>query len=543
MQPELIRLFLQRVKINPDKAAFHFLQDSGKTIELTYQNLYEKSGAVARILEQRKNDSATRALLIYSPGVDFIIALFACFLSSITAIPIAIPRPRTKELFLHFLNHANPHFILTSANHETRIKKLIPDDIASNQFIITDTIPQTDEDYMPQNTANEIALIQYTSGTTTQPKGVMITFDGLAHNLRAIQQHFQLHEKSVCFSWLPHYHDMGLIDGILTPLFNDCRSILCSPSYIISNPTRWLKVINLYQVTHTGGPNFFFDLCSKRISPTIAKEFDLKSLTHVYVSAEPVRKKTLEKFAALFSASSFQLNLFTPGYGLAEATLMVTCKTPNSSLHFYVEKGQEYVGLGKPIPGMVIKILDPTTQQEISEGEVGEICLCGPSVAPGYYADKEKTSQAFVSLPTKGEIHRFLRTGDLGIMEKGELFVVGRITDTLLIRGLKYAPEDLEYIITQSHLALSASTSTVFTINQDDEEKIVVLQELKKIHDRHDLESIRNSIKDSIYQALGLTVFDIILLPEGSILKTTSGKIKRSDTRIKYMQGKFSEAL
>ncbi|HRG79961.1 MAG TPA: AMP-binding protein, partial [Cyclobacteriaceae bacterium] len=175
--------------------------------------------------------------------------------------------------------------------------------------------------------------------------------------------------------------------------------------------------------------------------------------------------------------------------------------------------------------------------------EVGEICLCGPSVAPGYYADKEKTSQAFVSLPTKGEIHRFLRTGDLGIMEKGELFVVGRITDTLLIRGLKYAPEDLEYIIEQSHPALAVLTCTVFSINRNDEEKIVVLQELKKIHDRHDLESIRNSIKDSIYQALGLTVFDIILLPEGSILKTTSGKIKRSDTRIKYMQGKFSEAL
>lgn len=543
MQPELLRLFLQRVKINPDKTAFHFRQDAGNAIELTYQDLYERSGAVARILEQRKNDYTVRALLIYSPGIDFIIALFACFLSNITAIPIAIPRPRTKELFLHFLNHANPHFILTSANHETRIKKLIPDDIASNQFIITDTIPHTDEDYMPQNTANEIALIQYTSGTTTQPKGVMISFENLAHNLRAIQQHFQLHEKSICFSWLPHFHDMGLIDGILTPLFNNCLGILCSPSYVISNPTRWLKIINLYQVTHTGGPNFFFDLCSERISPTIAKEFDLKSLTHVYVSAEPVRKKTLEKFATLFSASGFQLNFFTPGYGLAEATLMVTCKTPNSSLRFYVEKGQEYVGLGKPIPDMEIKILDPTTLQEINAGEIGEICLRGPSLTLGYYADKEKTLQAYVSLPAKGEIHGYLRTGDLAFMQRGELFVVGRMTDTLLIRGLKYAPEDLEYIITQSHPALAASTSTVFTINQDEEEKIVVLQELKKIHDSHDLESIRNSIKDSIYQALGLTVFDIILLPEGSILKTTSGKIRRSDTRIKYMQGKFSKSL
>lgn len=544
MQPELIRLFLQRVKINPNKTAFHFIQDSGKNIDLTYKELYERSGAIARILEQKKNDGATRALLIYLPGVDFIVALFACFLSGITAIPIAIPKPRTKELFLHFLNHANPHFILTSGTHESRLKKLIPDDIAINQLITTDTIPHTNDDYMPQNTAKEIALIQYTSGTTTQPKGVMISFENLAHNLRAIHQHFQLHEKSICFSWLPHFHDMGLIDGILTPLFNNCIGIVCSPGYIISNPTRWLKVINHYQVTHTGGPNFFFELCCERILPENAKGLDLKSLKHVYVSAEPVRKKTLEKFAAKFSPIGFHLNLFTPGYGLAEATLMVTCKTPNSSLHLYVKEGHEYVGLGKPITGMDIKILDPTTLQEISEGEPGEICLRGPSLAPGYYADKEKTSQAFISLPTKSELHRFLRTGDLGIMEKGELFVVGRITDTLLIRGLKYAPEDLEYTIAQSHKALSALTSTVFSIIQDDEEKIVVLQELKKMNNaEYDHVDIRNSIKDSLYQAFGLPVFDIILLPQGSILKTTSGKIKRKENRINYMRMNFLNQL
>ena len=544
MQSELLRLFLQHVKINPERAAFHFVQDSGKIIVLTYQDLYERSYGVARILEHRKNEGDLRALLIYSPGVDFIIALFACFLSNISAIPIAIPKPRTKELFLHFLNHARPHFILTSAHLESRIKKLVSDDLAGSQLITTDAIPRTKEDYMPPNTTNEIALIQYTSGTTTQPKGVMISFENLAHNLRAIRQHFQLDEKSVCFSWLPHYHDMGLIDGILTPLYNDCPGILCSPSYVISNPTRWLEVVNRYQVTHNGGPNFFFDLCCERISPTNAKAFDMKSLTHIYVSAEPVRKNTLERFAAMFLSAGFKLNFFTPGYGLAEATLMVTCKTLNSSINFHVYEGRYYVGLGEPIPGMEIKIMDPTTREEANAGEAGEICLRGPSLAKGYYGDKEKTRQDFVSLPAKGEIQQYFRTGDLGVMEKGELFVVGRITDMLVIRGLKYAPEDLEYIIMQSHPALTALTCTVFSIGLDDEEKVVVLQELRKMgNDAYDLVDIRNSIKDSVYQAFGLPVFDIILLPQGSILKTTSGKIKRKENRINYLHGNFLNKL
>ncbi|MEQ1587319.1 MAG: AMP-binding protein [Cyclobacteriaceae bacterium] len=539
--PELVQRFLHSVAVHPDKIAFIFIRDSGKADQLTYQSLYLKSSSLARRLSQQSGNSGG-ALLIYSAGFDFIIALFACMLANIPAIPIAMPKPRTKDLFRHFLNHTKPDFILTTTSIEGRIKKLLPEAVSTYCLMTTDSAESDTKGFVPAHTSIEIALIQYTSGTTTQPKGVKISFENLYHNLSAIQQHFELDDKSICFSWLPHYHDMGLVDGIMTPFFNGCLGILCSPHYVISNPTQWLKVINRYRVTHTGGPNFFFELCTERIQSASLKGTDLSSLTHVYVSAEPVRKKTLEKFAAYFSTCGFDLNLFTPGYGLAEATLMVSCKAMDTSLHYFVNDGQEYVGLGKAIPGMEIKIIDPVLHQEVKLGDTGEICLRGLSLTPGY-TDGEKSEQTMISLPASYETQSYFRTGDKGFLVADELYVVGRFNDTIHIHGLKYQPEDLEYIIINSHPTLFTSPCAVFSILKNEEEKIVVLLEVKEMTDSDKSIEVENSIRDCIFQAFGLTVFDIILLPQGSILKTTSGKIKRSETKFNYLQGKFSNEV
>ncbi len=543
MQPpkypsELVQRFFNTVAVHPDKIAFIFIHDSGKVDQISYHDLYLKSGSLASRLSQESTNSKT-ALLIYSAGLDFIIALFACMLANIPAIPIPTPKPQTKDLFKHFLNHAKPDLILTTKSIEGRIKKLLPEPSSLYRLITTDSIECDTRGFVPSQTSSKIVVIQYTSGTTTQPKGVKVTSENLYHNLSSIQHHFELDQKSICFSWLPHYHDMGLVDGILTPVFNGCLGILCSPHHVISSPTRWMDLINHYRVTHTGGPNFFFELCTERIHSASLKGIDLSSLTHVYVSAEPVRKKTLEKFAACFSPYGFHLNLFTPGYGLAEATLMVSCKTLNTPLHYSFNDGQEYVGLGKAIPGMEIKIIDPVTHQEVRSGDTGEICLRGLSLTTGY-TEGEKTAQAMISIPASHEKQSFFRTGDKGFMVAGELYVVGRYNDTLLIRGLKYQPEDLEYVITHSLSTPLTLPCVVFSISKNEEEKIVVLMEVKVIPGSDRPDDIKNSIRDCIFQAFGLTVFDIILLPQGSILKTTSGKIKRNDTKIKYLQGKFS---
>ncbi len=543
--PELLRLFLQRVSDHPSKTAYLFIEDHGKIQELSYEELYLRSSTIAQQLVKGNTEDSKRALLIYSPGLDFVISLFACFLSNTTAIPITIPRPRTKALFEHFLAHSRPHYILTTSSLEYRIKKLMePELVSLSIFLATDLKENAKEGFTPSMSINKNALIQYTSGTTTKPKGVIITFESLSHNLRAIKDHFQLHEKSICFSWLPHFHDMGLIDGILTPIFNDCIGILCSPANVISNPLNWLQAISQYRVTHTGGPNFFFDLCLSKVPESVIQGVDLRSLSHVYVSAEPVRKQTLKKFASTFQSCGFHENLFTPGYGLAEATLMVTCKPINSPLHYLMENNQnqseEYVGLGKPIAGVNVRIIDTETLKEQADHKSGEICLRGPSLSTGYYNDPEATANAFVYLPENGKMISYFRTGDIGILAKDELFVIGRLKDTLLIRGLKYPPEDLEYVVSGSHPAIQSMSSVVFSIEQDDEQKVIVLQEIKKMDgSRHELAEIRNCIADSIYQSFGLSVFDIILLPKGSILKTTSGKIMRSDNRIKYLKGEF----
>lgn len=530
---DLRQLLLERARHQPEKIAYSFIQDSGLPLSITYQQLLHHANSVSEFLLKESGREAGRALLIYPPGFDFLYALFGCFLSGTQTIPIAIPKPKTQELFKHFINHAHPHLILTHTSLEKRIGLLLQDQNKTLPLVCTDALkPVTNTPFDSKEKSN-IAVIQYTSGTTTLPKGVLVTYENLAHNLTAIKNHFRLTSQSVCYSWLPHHHDMGLIDGLLTPIVNDCLGILSSPLFVISNPTHWLQVITDYKVTHTGGPNFFFDLCVDKVASDRLSQFDLRSLTHLYVSAESVRKKTLHNFSTHFSSCGFQQELFTPGYGLAEATLMVTCKELNSPVKVKVKDGNEYVGLGKVIPDMKIKILDPTTSAEVDAGIVGEICVSGPSLTPGYFGDEARTRES--RLVFKNET--YFKTGDLGFLEQEELYVVGRLKDTLNIRGTNYQPEDLEYIIAQCHPLLAATPCAVISILQE-VEKIVVLQEIKRdLADHNTLQSIKESIAHAIFIAFGLSVFDIKLLPQGSLLKTTSGKVKRLENRARYEKG------
>lgn len=539
--PGLIKLIHDRFTARPEKVAYTFLEESGTSRTLTYGTLHRKASAIANYLMSGERDEQPRALLVYSPGFDFITALFACFLSNTIAIPIAIPKPKTTDLFRHFMSHARPHFILTSADLAPRMEKLMTTaEIQACPLISTDTLEAMPAGIAPHFRGGETAIIQYTSGTTTNPKGVLVNFDQIALNLGAIKQHFHLAPSSVCFSWLPHYHDMGLIDGLLTPMFNDCTGLVCSPLNVVANPLRWMEIITTHKVTHTGGPNFFFDLCTARIAAPALESIDLRSLSHVYVSAEPVRKKTLENFATHFGKVGFSLNMFTPGYGLAEATLMVTCKPIHSALHFLTFEGKTHVGLGYPVPGIDIRISHPETQQDVEEGKPGEICLNGPTITRGYYQNQSQTSKSFTTLLKGNVASPYFKTGDIGILKEGELYVIGRLKDTLIVRGLKYQPEDLEYVITNSHASLAAMFGAVFTTDEESGEKLIVLQEIKKESTAPAAE-IKHAIKKSVFESFGLTVFDIILLPFGKIARTTSGKIKRSDNRLRYLKGEFSE--
>lgn len=407
-------------------------------------------------------------------------------------------------------------------------------------LLATDKVEPSVSDENRDCAQDSTAIIQYTSGTTTKPKGVIISFENILLNLKAIQQHFHLSQQSICFSWLPHYHDMGLIDGLLTPFFNNCIGILCSPVHVVADPKRWMEIITQFKVTHTGGPNFFFDLCTNRINISIEDKMDLRSLSHVYVSAEPVRKETLKKFTRTFSRFGFTENLFTPGYGLAEATLMVTCKNIRTNLNYYTFDGNTQVALGCPIPGIDIRIVNPETSEEVAEGTTGEICLCGPTISTGYYKAPEATRQSRINLLKDNLLKPYLKTGDVGALKHGELFVMGRLTDTLIINGLKYQPEDLEYVIARAHPSIASMTCAAFCVEKENTTRLIVVQEIKKSN-IESAEEVKASIKNSIFEAFGLPVFVVILLAEGRILKTTSGKVMRNKNRIMYLQNEFIE--
>lgn len=544
--PLLLERLLAYLRLYPDKIAYEFLMDEKKSKTLTNKQLLRGAKTIAHRLNH--SNSSGRALLIFNPGFEFIQALFGCFLSNTSAIPIAIPKPKSIDLFKHFLAHANPDYIITTSNLTERISWFETDLHRLPTIIEVDNLSTDEVLYPLPAITNDIAIIQYTSGSTSNPKGVTVSFDNLYHNLQAIKNHFGLTETSVCFSWLPHYHDMGLVDGLLSPLFNRCKGIICSPLTVVANPLNWLLFIDRFKVTHTGGPNFIFELCVDKIPNESIAAISLRSLSHFYVSAEPVRKTTLEKFSDFCKNAGFKSSQFTPGYGLAEATLMVTCKERNEPLTFHTmeENGytKHYVGLGKTIPGITLKIINPVTLKELPENQQGEIVLSGSTITKGYYNDNESSQAAMIQIVEKDTSNTYLRTGDLGLLVGGELFITGRIKDTIIIRAIQYRAEDIEYVAASCHPYLFKTGSAAFSVEVDEVEQLVVLQEIKREHwDNCNHGEVINKIREAVFNSFGLNTHDVILAPQGSIPKTTSGKIKRKDSKRQYEQTNFQKKI
>lgn len=529
------------LKNNPDLVVYSLIRDDQSIDTITGKELLQGIQSYAKALSKA---NTKRALLIFDTGFEFVQALLACFVSRVVAIPLAIPKPKTQELFRHFLMHTQPVAIVTTSALRPRIDQLVSEDL-KNSINIIETAPHGDvlEDlHVPDE--DDIALIQYTSGSTSQPKGVTISFSNLEHNLHAIRNHFGLNKKSVCFSWLPHYHDMGLIDGLLSPLYNQCKGVIASPRTVVANPIVWLRAIETFNVTHTGGPNFILDLCVDKVDRAIADKLDLTSLTHLYVSAEPVRKVTLERFAGHFKKAGFKSNLFTPGYGLAEATLMVTCKARNTELNYLTPDNSlsTYVGLGLPIPGIDIRIINSDCEL-LEPGQQGEIVISGPTITEGYFEDVVKTNEVKITLEVDGEKRTFLKTGDIGLLYDGELFITGRLKDTIIIRGVQYFAEDLEYVTSQSSDAFLRSACAAFSIEESQMEKIVIMQEVKKSAVAFNADMASERIRANLFDHFGLAVHDILFLVQGSIPKTTSGKIRRGECKNQYLNRKLDDVL
>jgi acyl-CoA synthetase (AMP-forming)/AMP-acid ligase II len=557
-----VDLVNERGQHQPDKIAYIFL-DRGETeaSTLTYKQLDEQSKAIAASL-QSLNAAGERALLLYQPGLDFIAAFFGCLYAGVISVPAYPPRRNQKLSRLQaIIKDAQAKIVLTSTSLLENLQTSFNEDgveISTLHWLATDAVSRNlAQAWQPQElNHHNLAFLQYTSGSTGNPKGVMITHGNLLSNLAAIHQCFQDTPNSMGVSWLPLYHDMGLIGGVLEPLYVGAPMTLMSPVDFLQKPIRWLQAISRYQATTSGGPNFAYDLCIRKVTSEELENLDLSSWELAFTGAEPIRAETLEEFASKFAVCGFRKQAFYPCYGMAETTLIIsgggkkalpiTCNIERTALEqnriVKVEDSWEdtrtIVGCGKTPANHQAIIVNPETSTLCNPGEVGEIWVAGPSIAQGYWNQTEETEKTFRAYVADTEYGQFLRTGDLGFLEDGELFITGRIKDVIIIRGQNHYPQDIELTVENSHPALRISSGAAFTIDFKNCERLVIVQEVERSYLRKlNVQEVVGIIRQAVVAHHGLDIFATVLVKTNSIPKTSSGKIRRQACRTAFLSG------
>ncbi|HEX6292323.1 MAG TPA: amino acid adenylation domain-containing protein, partial [Herpetosiphonaceae bacterium] len=559
----LIELLRTTALHNPDRQGYTFLLN-GETdaVSLTYGELDRQARSIAALLQQARA-SGERALLLYPPGLEYIAAFFGCLYAGVVAVPAYPPRlNRNLDRLQTIVKDAQPGIALTTGSllASMRQQPTFPPDLAALRWHTTDTVPAAaaDDWQPPAVSPDTLAFLQYTSGSTGAPKGVMLTHGNLLHNSELIRQSFEHTPESRGCIWLPPYHDMGLIGGIVQPLYAGFPVTLMSPTAFLQAPIRWLQAISRTRATTSGGPNFAYDLCIRKVTPEQRAALDLSSWDVAFTGAEPVRAETLERFAAVFAECGFRREAFYPCYGLAEATLIVTggakraLPTSRTFDALALEKHQAVeavaedtartlIGCGHAMSGQQAIVVDPETGNRQGAGQIGEVWVSGPSVAHGYWNQPAATEQTFGAYLVESGAGPFLRTGDLGFLHEGELFVTGRIKDLIIIRGRNYYPQDIEQTVEQSHAALRAGSGAAFSVDLDDHERLVVVQEVERHYRHADVAPLIAAIRRAVAVQHELQVYAVVLLKPGSIPKTSSGKIQRHACRAAFNASTFDE--
>ncbi|HEY0734645.1 MAG TPA: amino acid adenylation domain-containing protein, partial [Herpetosiphonaceae bacterium] len=559
----LVELLRRRAEHQPDRPAYTFLSE-GETAEVTlsYEQVDRRARAIAALLQGCATPGA-RALLLYPPGVEYICAFFGCLYAGIVAVPAYPPQSARLERSLPRLRaivtDCAPTIALTTAALHQRLSPALsadPDFQAITWLVADDLADQAATWREPELDGATLAFLQYTSGSTAAPKGVMVSHANLLHNQRLIRQGFGHDDHATIVGWLPLYHDMGLIGNVLQPLYLGARCVLMSPIAFLQSPIRWLQAISRYRATTSGGPNFAYDLCVRKITPEQRATLDLSSWTVAFNGAEPVRAETLDRFAAAFAECGFRREAFYPCDGLAETTLRVSGGSPAAppivtafagdelEHRRVVERGADQpgarslVGCGQVLGDQRVVVVDPETGAACRPGTIGEIWVSGSSVAQGYWNRPEASAQTFGARLPSGD-GPFLRTGDLGFFHAGELFIAGRLKDLIIIRGRNYYPQDIELTVERSHSALRAGATAAFAVEIAGEERLIVAQEVERQHRAADLDAVAAAIRQAISEQHELQTHAILLLKPGSLPKTSSGKIQRHLCRLRFLDGEL----
>jgi len=535
-----------------DARGFRFYANPTDSVFASYAHLDRQARADAAALAALGHAPGEVAVLAFEPGLDFIRALYATFYAGLVAAPVPVGATRQPEVALRRLEaivvDSGSRLVLTDGMALPSLGLGPGDTLAGADLVPIASIEGVVDDWAaPPITADSLAILQYTSGSTGLPKGVMVSHGNLVANEAAIAGAVGITAASRTTGWLPHYHDMGLIGQLLQPVSVAADSVLTSPSQFLRRPLLWLKLITQHRSTHTVGPDFAYALCTRLVTDEQLGGLDLSSLEGVITGAEPVRADTLAAFATRFGPAGFRARAFIPAYGMAETTLLVTASVREGAVSTVdadsegIERGElvrasigrravELVSCGPPAGGHEVVIVDPLSGERAAAGSIGEILVRGPSVAQGYWKRPDATAETFAAtIPGDADDRRYLRTGDLGILVDGELVITGRLKDLIIIRGRNLYPQDLEG--TAAGLLPSGCLSAAFegTISQPLVGLVAEVDTARVAPD--DLGDLAERVRRSVAEEFQLPELGVALIRKGTLPRTTSGKVQRSLTR------------
>jgi acyl-CoA synthetase (AMP-forming)/AMP-acid ligase II len=556
----LTALLDERAQSDGNARAFTFLTDSSEASRsLTYAGLYDDALAVAGRLAQTLT-RGDRALVAADDAIEFIRGFMGCQLAGVIAVPVVTPSPfhgaKVIETVRAMVASCDARAVVTAgaARMRERVVAAAPE-LARLEWVAVDTVARVEgvgfSPVVPE--PDDVAFLQYTSGSTSAPKGVVITNSALQHNVELLDGAIHYDPSDTIVSWLPLFHDLGLTTVVIAALYAGIHAVLMSPLSFAQRPVRWLEAITRYGGTLSGGPDFAFAHCVRWIPAQERVDLDLRGWRVAYSGGEPVRAATLDAFAEAFGPQGFDPVAWSPGYGLAECTVAATLSergtgaTRLSVDRAALERGRiapgterTLIGCGRAWRHRGVEIVDPVTREPVDRSLVCEIWLSGPDVGRGYWGEPEESAAVFGEYLNSGQ-GPFLRTGDLGFVKDGELFVTGRLKDLLIVAGRNYYPQDLEMTASDAHSAILERSCAAFALERDGREQLIVLVALRTARERVGVAraDVTRAVRGAIAYSHGVAVDEIVLVERKSVLKTSSGKVQRAACRELYERGEL----
>jgi acyl-CoA synthetase (AMP-forming)/AMP-acid ligase II len=558
MVQDLVRLAEVRAAERGDDVACTYLADGERPSKrLSYAELDRRARCVATFLQARAAQG-TRALLVFPNRLDFLTAFFGCLYAGLIAVPV--PPPRTAQAFArlrHVVGAAGAELVLASDTLRTALERRAStaESLKEPHWIFCDEIADgLERDWRrPRIAPDDIAVLQFTSGSTGNPKGVSVSHANILHNCALLRAVCGSSPDMKLVAWLPNFHDWGLVGCLMFPLFVGRPSFTFDPADFLYRPRRWLEAIGRLGATITCAPNFAYEMCHRSIGESERAGLDLSTLQMAMIGAEPIRKHTIEAFSSAFAKCGFRKEVFFPCFGLAESTLIVSGGTRMTApVYARIDRaalehrrvvmvdasaeGSDFVGCGRPVLDQRVMVVDAETRQPCTTTEIGEIWVAGPSVAKGYWDEPQLSEDVFGASPACAPDEGWLRTGDLGFISNGELFICGRLKDVIIKAGVNYLAEDIEQTVGSSHIWLRPNGCAVFSVEAEGAERLVIVQELD-FGRRGDTSAVIGAIQSAVVKEHHVMADAIAVIRPGSLEKTGSGKVRRQLTKSLFLNG------